>query len=223
MPLALAPSSTALHRATTGMLCALLALLAGCATAPSAPPAAPPPEASEQPSPTPRKKEGPSRLGNPDSYVVFGKRYRVWPTSQGYRERGYASWYGPKFHGRSTSSGQPFDMHQISAAHRHLPIPTYVQVTHLKTGKRLIVRVNDRGPFVDGRIIDLSYAAAQALGMVTEGTAPVLVEALEPYQYLPGRQPSALAAARPAFSQGSSASPQGAGEPAFTLRATASQ
>ena len=170
---------------------ALAGVLAGCGTVsePSRPvsPLSPMPPAStdrvkEEPVP---RVEPPSRSGNPDTYVVFGRRYRVSETSAGYRERGIASWYGEAFHGRKTSSGPPFDMFELSAAHKSLPLPTYVRVTHLENGRSIVVRVNDRGPFVGDRIIDLSYAAAARLGMVEEGTARVEVVALEPYQFLP--------------------------------------
>ena len=116
--------------------------------------------------------------GNPAVYEVFGQRYFVLETSVGYRERGMASWYGEDFHGRSTSGGEPYNMYALTAAHKSLPIPTWVEVTHLGNGSRVIVKVNDRGPFVDDRIIDLSYAAAEGLGMVRAGTAMVEVRAL---------------------------------------------
>ena len=116
--------------------------------------------------------------GNPVVYEVFGERYFVLETSAGYREQGMASWYGKDFHGLSTSSGEPYDMYTLTAAHKSLPLPTWVEVTHLGNGSRVIVKVNDRGPFVDDRIIDLSYAAAEELGMVRAGTALVEVRAL---------------------------------------------
>jgi rare lipoprotein A len=119
-----------------------------------------------------------SRRGNPPFYDVFGKRYYVLATADGYRERGVASWYGRDFHGLSTSSGERYDMHALTAAHTRLPIPTWVEVTNLENGKRVVVRVNDRGPFVDDRIIDLSYAAATELDMIRNGTARVEVRAL---------------------------------------------
>ncbi len=137
--------------------------------------------------------EPPSRLGNPMIYNVFGQEYRVASTSQGYRERGLASWYGRKFHGKQTSSGVPYDMYAQTAAHKTLPIPTFVRVTRLDNGRSIIVRVNDRGPFVDGRIIDLSYAAASRLGMTEEGLTQVEVKALPPYQSLAWHQPNANA------------------------------
>ncbi len=130
-----------------------------------------------------RPPEPPSRSGNRAFYRVRGREYAVWETSAGYRQRGLASWYGPGFHGRPTASGQPYDMHDLSAAHRSLPIPTYAQVTNLQNGRQVVVRINDRGPFVgDERIIDLSYGAARALGMVNQGIVPVEVVALPPYQ-----------------------------------------
>ena len=119
-----------------------------------------------------------SRLGNPPYYDVFGQRHYVLDTAAGYRRTGVASWYGEKFHGRSTSSGEPYDMFSHTAAHPTLPLPTWVEVTHLETGKQVIVKVNDRGPFVDNRIIDLSFGAAVVLDMVAQGTAPVEVRAL---------------------------------------------
>jgi rare lipoprotein A len=121
-----------------------------------------------------------SRYGNPDTYEVGGVTYYVLESSEGYVAEGLASWYGEEFQGRRTSSGEPYDMHAMTAAHRTLPIPTYVEVTNLESGRRAVVRVNDRGPFHEGRIIDLSYAAARKLGIVGPGTAHVRVRALEP-------------------------------------------
>nr|VFJ49387.1 MAG: rare lipoprotein A [Candidatus Kentron sp. FW]VFJ63260.1 MAG: rare lipoprotein A [Candidatus Kentron sp. FW] len=123
-----------------------------------------------------------SRYGNPASYVVMGKRYYVASTSKGYVERGYASWYGTKFHKRRTSSGEPYDMFTMTAAHRTLPLPTYVRITNLENNRRAVVRVNDRGPFHPKRIIDLSYAAAVKLGVVGKGTAFVEIRAIDPSQ-----------------------------------------
>jgi rare lipoprotein A len=119
--------------------------------------------------------EPPSRYGNPEFYNVNGKLYRVLPDSGGYVERGIASWYGWKFHGRRTSAGEPYDVWGMTAAHRTLPIPCYARVTNLLNGRRVVVRINDRGPFEDDRLIDLSYAAASKLGIVPTGTAPVEV------------------------------------------------
>jgi rare lipoprotein A len=126
------------------------------------------------------KVEPLSRFGNPDSYVVFGKRYRTMDSSAGYVERGVASWYGPTFHGRRTSSGERYDMYAMTAAHKTLPLPTYARVTNLKNGRSAVVRINDRGPFHAGRVIDLSYAAASKLGVVDKGTARVEVRAIDP-------------------------------------------
>jgi rare lipoprotein A len=131
--------------------------------------------------PNPEVRDEPkSRYGNPSSYEVFDQRYFVLDKAEGYRERGGASWYGKKFHGRRTSSGEPYDMYEMTAAHRTLPLPSYVRVTHLGNGRSAIVRVNDRGPFHEDRIIDLSYAAAARLGITEAGHAPVEVEALAP-------------------------------------------
>lgn len=105
------------------------------------------------------------------------------PTSLGYLEIGLASWYGRKFHGRLTSNGEKFDMHAVSAAHKALPLPTFVRVTNLDNGQKVIVRVNDRGPFHDDRVIDLSYEAAVKLGFADKGVAPVVVEALDELNY----------------------------------------
>ena len=126
------------------------------------------------------KLEPKSKYGNPPSYVVFGKRYHVMPSSKGYVEQGIASWYGTKFHGRRTSSGETYDMYAMTAAHKTLPLPTYARVTNLKNGRSMIVRINDRGPFHQNRIIDLSYSAATKLGIVTLGTGLVEVRAIDP-------------------------------------------
>ncbi len=113
-------------------------------------------------------------------YCIEERCYFPLPTAKGYVEEGYASWYGPKFHGRRTSSGEPFNMHDLTAAHRTLPFGTYVKVTRLDNGKWVIVRINDRGPFIKNRIIDLSWKAAKQLGMIRDGTVKVRVEALQP-------------------------------------------
>lgn len=122
-------------------------------------------------------------LGNRPSYKVFGVEYRVLPTAKGYKERGLASWYGAKFHGARTSSGEPYDMYSMSAAHRTLPLPTYARVTNLDNGKSVIVRINDRGPFKHNRVMDLSYAAALKLDIVSKGTGKVEVEAIDPVEW----------------------------------------
>jgi rare lipoprotein A len=154
---------------------------------------------SHVPDPVPRA-EPRSRYGNPDSYVVNGRRYTVRNSAAGYVERGIASWYGTKFHGRRTSSGETYDMHALTAAHTTLPLPTYVRVTNLNNGRSTVVRVNDRGPFHDNRIIDLSYAAASKLGIVETGTGLVEVRALTPGQPVP--PPTTLAQGTAAVSSG---------------------
>jgi rare lipoprotein A len=121
-----------------------------------------------------------SRYGNPETYEVFGRRYKVMKSSKGHVERGLASWYGPGFHSERTSSGEPYDMYAMTAAHKTLPIPAYVRVTNLENGRSVVVRVNDRGPFVGDRIIDLSYTAAWKLDMLRAGTAKVEIRVLEP-------------------------------------------
>lgn len=152
-----------------------------------------------------------SRYGNPPEYEVFGQRYRTMVSSVGFEERGLASWYGTKFHGRRTSSGEPYDMFAMTAAHRHLPLPSFVEVINLENGKRVVVRVNDRGPFVGGRIIDLSYAAAYRIGMVDKGVAPVLVRAVGPGSISP--EPLRVAQAPPLAQSDGVESEPGALEP----------
>ena len=130
-----------------------------------------PPDAVPKPEPR-------SRYGNGPVYEVFGQSYRVMESSAGYRERGVASWYGTKFHGNLTSMREPYDMYAMTAAHKSLPLPTYVRVRNLRNNKSVVVRVNDRGPFAHNRIIDLSYSAALKLGMIRDGTTLVEVEAI---------------------------------------------
>ena len=125
------------------------------------------------------KREPKSRYGNPKSYVVFGKRYYVMDSGKGYIEKGIASWYGTKFHGRRTSSGETYDMYAMTAAHKSLPLPTYVKVTNLSNDKFIVVKVNDRGPFHENRIIDLSYTAAIKLDIIQKGTGLVEVKAID--------------------------------------------
>ena len=166
------------------------ALALGACTMLATGPAAPNPSngvdipASDIPDAVP-KPEVKTRTGNPEWYEVDGERYRVLETSEGYRETAMASWYGQAFQGRRTSSGEPYDMYQMTAAHKTLPIPTYVRVTNLENGRSVILRVNDRGPFIEGRNIDVSFVAAQKLDMVRNGTARVEVVALDP----PARDP----------------------------------
>jgi len=138
-----------------------------------------------------------SKRGNPSSYVVGGRRYYVMSSSRGFVERGIASWYGAKFHGRLTSSGEPYNMYAMTAAHKSLPLPTYVQVTNLRNGRQVIVKVNDRGPFHGNRIIDLSYAAAAKLGILAKGTGLVEVRALNPADPRPHSRPEPAMAKRP--------------------------
>lgn len=129
-------------------------------------------DVANKPLPIP-KNEPRIKRGNVSPYTVFGVTYEVMPSAAGYQEIGTASWYGRKFHGRLTSSGEVYDMFEFTAAHKSLPIPSYVQVTNLANQEQIIVRVNDRGPFAEGRIIDLSWAAAQRLGFADKGTARV--------------------------------------------------
>jgi len=119
-----------------------------------------------------------SKSGNPTSYVVFGKRYYVMDNAHGFVERGIASWYGKKFHGRKTSSGEVYDMHGMTAAHKKLPLPSYVRVVNIENGRSIVVKVNDRGPFIGDRIIDLSFAAATKLGIIEPGTGEVEISVL---------------------------------------------
>lgn len=119
---------------------------------------------------------GTRKVGNP--YNIMGQWYYPVSQSDGFREKGIASWYGKDFHAKDTANGERYNMYAYTAAHKTLPLPTYVRVTNLQNGKTLVVRVNDRGPFVAGRVIDLSYASAVALGVDIQGTAPVLLEAL---------------------------------------------
>ncbi len=130
-----------------------------------------------------------SKYGNPASYSVNGKTYHTLDSNQGFVERGIASWYGTKFHGRRTSSGEIYNVYAMTAAHKSLPLPTYVEVTNLDNGKTIIVKVNDRGPFHDDRIIDLSYVAALKLDIVKSGTGRVEVRAIDPDAPLAHRQP----------------------------------
>ncbi len=117
--------------------------------------------------------------GNVTPYVVYGEEYHLVSDYRGFRQRGTASWYGTKFHGRKTSNGEIYDLYAMTAAHKTLPIPLYVRVTNLENGRQAIVRVNDRGPFHSDRIIDLSYAAAVKLGFAERGTAPVEIEVID--------------------------------------------
>lgn len=137
------------------------------------------------------KAEPLSRYGNPKSYVTDGKRYYVMQSAAGYVKRGTASWYGSKFHGKRTASGEIYDMYAMSAAHKTLPIPSYVKVTNLDNQRSAIVRVNDRGPFYGDRLIDLSYAAAVKLDI--KGTAPVEIRTVSFESSIPTSQPDPAA------------------------------
>jgi rare lipoprotein A len=161
--------------------------MAACSSAPPRPESPSPAATSETETPPPAQAapdvvpriERRSRTGNPPFYDVMGKRYFVLSSSVGYVERGVASWYGPGFHKVPTSIGETYDMYGMSAAHKTLPLPAYVRVTNLQNGRSIVVRVNDRGPFVGNRIIDLSYTAASKLDMLRNGTAMVEVRSLD--------------------------------------------
>ena len=210
-----------LGRALAPALALVIAGLAACLNTPPQPqtptPPLPPPLTAQPPVPpvlpdsvpdaVPRV-EPRSRNGNPPFYDVFGKRYYVLSSSVGYRERGVASWYGPGFHKVRTSTGEPYDMFSMTAAHKTLVLPAYVRVTNLQNGRSIVVRVNDRGPFVDNRIIDLSYTAAAKLDMLRNGTAMVEVRAIDPSAPAP-----AIAASTPPESPAAAAAPPGAASP----------
>lgn len=156
-------------------------VLSGCSGLPSfksntTPP--PPRDLASIPDASPRA-EARCKYGNPSSYEVFGITYRPLKSAPNFQERGLASWYGPGFHNKLTSCREPYDMYAMTAAHKTLPLPSYVEVRNLENGKHVIVRVNDRGPFHDGRIIDLSYTAAWKLGVLKKGTAPVEIRVLQ--------------------------------------------
>jgi rare lipoprotein A len=187
---------------------ATLALLLGACSfspprepAPSTPPASVPPRStpprdlSTIPDAVPRHEPRSAR-GNPASYEVLGRRYHVLASAEGYKERGVASWYGPDFHNKATSSGEPYDMYAMTAAHKTLPIPAYARVTNLANGRSVVVRINDRGPFVANRIIDLSYTAAHKLDMTRAGTVFVEVEVLTPESTADAPRPVAAGGSR---------------------------
>ncbi|MFA7618867.1 MAG: septal ring lytic transglycosylase RlpA family protein [Thiohalomonadaceae bacterium] len=186
-------------RRAGGCMLLLATLLAGCGEMPvrDGGPGRPV-DLSGVPDATPRW-EPRSRYGNPPEYTVNGRTYRVMESAAGYLEQGLASWYGTKFHGQYTSSREIYDMYGMTAAHRSLPLPTYVRVTNLQNGRSVVVKVNDRGPFHDDRIIDLSYAAAHKLGIISNGVARVEVRALDPVG--PGGTPvtAAVVTAQPGF------------------------
>jgi rare lipoprotein A len=208
---------------------AMLMALGGCLGTRHAPPPAPvtggsipppapqrvlPPAPETVPDAVPRY-EPRSAYGNPPFYDVFGKRYFVLSSSADYVERGVASWYGPGFHKVRTSTGEPYDMYGMSAAHKTLPLPCYARITNLQNGRSIVVRVNDRGPFVGNRIIDLSYSAAAKLDMLRNGTAMVEVRTVGPTSPPPVQSPPVLAArTQGATPWVSAASPLPTGAPA---------
>jgi rare lipoprotein A len=206
--------------ALAGLALTMVVGLAGCFSTPrrTAPaPASPappvlsvPPAAASVPDAIPRL-EPRARYGNPPFYDVFGRRYYVLSSSVGYWERGVASWYCPGFHKERTSTGEPYDMYGMTAAHKTLPLPAYVRVTNLQNGRSVVVRVNDRGPFVGNRIIDLSYTAAAKLDMLRNGTAMVEVRAIDPS--VPPLPPVVTASTSPAASATSTASSTPAAAP----------
>ncbi len=135
------------------------------------------------PNPVVPKEEPLSYYGNPLSYKMDDKVYQILRTSKGFHQEGLASWYGADFHRKRTSNGESYDMYAITAAHKTLPLPSYVRVTNLNNGRSIVVRVNDRGPFHCDRVIDLSYAAANALGFIIEGTTKVSIDAMSMPNY----------------------------------------
>jgi len=155
----------------------VLTALAGCSgTKPSALDYEPPPVSPESVIEAVPSADPVSRMGNKSPYSVFGKQYTVMPSAKGYSEEGVASWYGMKFQGRLTSNGEVFDVYKATAAHKSLPLPSFVRVTNLDNNASMIVRVNDRGPFVDDRLIDVSYGVAVRLGFAEQGTTRVRIE-----------------------------------------------
>ncbi|WP_372523738.1 septal ring lytic transglycosylase RlpA family protein [Sulfuricaulis sp.] len=167
------------------LLAVLLGALSACGTLPSGgyyeddgPEARPPADVANVPDAVP-KVEPRSATGN-NPYTVYGTTYSPLADTSGYRERGIASWYGKKFHNKRTSSGEPYDMYTMTAAHKTLPLPSYARVRNLQNGRSVVVRINDRGPFLHNRLIDLSYAAAARLGILGTGTGTVEVEAVSP-------------------------------------------
>ena len=220
-----------LARALALPLCAAVAVgMAACSSAPprreNPSPAATPVPETQPPAQSAQdvvpRIEPRSRNGNPPFYDVLGKRYFVLSSSVGYVERGVASWYGPGFHKVRTSIGETYDMYGMSAAHKTLPLPAYVRVTNLQNGRSIVVRVNDRGPFVGNRIIDLSYTAASKLDMLRNGTAMVEVRSLDAAP-APSSAPEAPIAAADLAPAGAplTASPLDATAPAAPLAGSA--
>jgi rare lipoprotein A len=211
------------RRGKGGSALLALLLLGGCATTQIEPPASAPRAEAPKAAPATRgggfylddgpgdsppanldalpdaepKPEPLHRFAN-NPYVVFGQQYVPVREVRAFRQRGVASWYGKRFHGQKTSSGEPYDMYGMTAAHPTLPIPSYVRVTHVGNGRSVVVRINDRGPFLHNRVIDLSYAAAHRLGYVQQGSALVEVEAMVPGATPPPTQVAAVATDVPA-------------------------
>lgn len=165
------------------LILSLATLITSCTSEPQDGPPTHHVDVSRIPNAVPKRTKF-NKFANKPSYVVLGKRYYVRQTLAGYDKKGIASWYGTKFHGRKTSIGEPYDLYAMTAASKTLPIPCYVRVTNLENHRSVIVRVNDRGPFVANRIIDLSYVAAKKLDMLKKGTAQVRVTAIIPHQQL---------------------------------------
>ena len=165
---------------------ALVLALAACSSAPKkggyykddGPGANPPSDLASIPEATPRSEPLNKFANRP--YEVFGKKYVPLASVQSFHQRGVASWYGKRFHGQKTSSGETYDMYAMTAAHPILPIPSYARVTSLRTGRQVVVRINDRGPFHSNRAIDLSYAAASRLGLIGTGSGEVEIDAIVP-------------------------------------------
>ncbi len=179
----------------------ILLFAAACAHEPERPEPRQPPSGAGPGTASQPREEPRARHGNPPFYEVAGKRYVVLASAAGYVERGVASWYGPTFHGGRTSTGETYDMNAMTGAHPTLPLPTWVQVTNLQNGRSVVVRLNDRGPFSNNRIIDLSRAAAEQLDMVRAGTAMVEVRSLAGGSAPPALAPAALPVATRFFAQ----------------------
>ena len=167
----------AMRRNSTWIVCAIAVAIAGCGSSKTQHDGPGSGRIPDMPGDAVPRKEPRSKYGNGPRYEVFNKTYTVMQSSAGYQERGVASWYGKKFHGNLTSNRELYDMYEMTAAHKTLPLPTYVQVRNLRNNQTVVVRVNDRGPFVDNRIIDLSYAAALKLDLIKDGTGLVEVTA----------------------------------------------
>lgn len=167
----------------------MLTLLASCSTTRRDGPPDFYVDASRIPNPVP-KPEPLAKYGNMSYYYVNGRRYNVMRSAKHFEQTGVASWYGTMFHSRRTSSGERYNMLAMTAAHKSLPLPTYVEVTNLRNHRKIIVKVNDRGPFASNRIIDLSYVAAKKLGMTGRGTTYVHIKAIDPTLYASNKKSS---------------------------------